>query len=286
MTGWVSEPLTQPSVENGGFVVAGMGRRLVAWIVDAIVASFLVIVPFSVAIASRAVTVNSDVIDKVANDSRSVINEPLLNINVTVVWLAVAGWVVLRAAYFAGSWTLFGGTLAQRLLSIDVLTVEDADKRLPVGRAIVRWLALEGVGQIATAVALAILIQVLASVPFSETSYGAAISRSAVAVDPQGRVANSLSSVASWGSGLWSIVLLVSVATNVFKRGVHDRLAGSIVLARSPRDWQGYERWGRTDDPRTGYGRAPTGYPDSPPVPGRPVDGARPQVPPPDGPAA
>jgi hypothetical protein len=263
MSGWVSEPPIPPAVEDGGFVVAGLGRRFTAWIVDAIVATFLIIVPLSFAIAARAVTVNADVIDKLANDPHSVITGPLLTIDMTTVWLAMAGWMILRAAYFAGCWALFGGTLGQRLLSLDVVAIEDA-QRLPLWRAIVRWLALEGFGQILEAIALALVIQVLASLPFSDTSYGAAIAQTTVAGSSQDRAATGLSFVASWGSALWSIALIVSVALSAMKRGVHDRLSGSIVLARPPRGWQQYERWGHTEiPPRYDYPSAPypRGYP-------------------------
>lgn len=270
MSGWVGEPPRQQVAQTGDAVVAGMGRRMLAWIIDATAASFLVLIPFSFAVALRALTVNSDVIDKLANDPAAVISEKFLSISEPVVLLAVAGWVVLRAAYFVGCWNLFGGTLGQRLLAVEVVAIEDSE-RLSVWRAVVRWLALDGVGQIVTAVALALVIHVLASVPFSQTSYGTAVSFGGDTVDPSGRAANSLSTLATWGSAVWSIVLLVSVALNARKLGIHDRLSGSVVLARPPRGgWQKYERWGHTEvAPGNGeppayvspsYGVPPTGY--------------------------
>jgi uncharacterized RDD family membrane protein YckC len=259
VSGWVDEPQRHQVEETGGAVVAGMGRRAMAWIIDAILATFLVMIPFSFALACRVLTVNSDVIDKLANDPTAVINEKLLAINAPLMWLAVAGWIVLRAAYFAGCWNLFGGTLGQRLLAVEVVAIEDSE-RLSVRRALVRWMAMEGVGQIATAVALALVIQVLASVPFSQTSYGTAIAFTGTTVDSSGRTANSLSTLASWGSAIWSVVLLASVALNGRKLGIHDRLSGSVVLARPPRGgWQKYERWGHTEV-APAYGVPPTGY--------------------------
>ncbi len=259
MSGWVAEPPTQPTLENGALVVAGMGRRLAAWIVDAVVSSFLIIIPLSFAIGSRAVTVNSDVIDKLASDKTAFINEPLLSADTNVVWLVVAGWILLRAAYFAGGWTVLGGTLGQRLLSVEVAAVENPDRRLPALRAILRWIALEGVGQTATAVALALVIQLLASQPFSMTSYGSQVALSGVAVSSQDRAASALSSLASLGSLLWSILLLGFVAANALNRGLHDRVSGSIVLGNPPRDWQDYERWGRMAV-LPSYGQATSGY--------------------------
>lgn len=299
MSGWVDDAQRQQVAETGGAVVAGMSRRVIAWIIDATAASLLVLIPFSFVVAGGALAVNADVMDKLANDSAAGINEKLLVINAPLIWLALAGWIVLRAGYFAGGWNLFGSTLGQRLLSVEVVAIDDSE-RLSVRRAIVRWLALEGVGQIATAITLALVIQVLASVPFSQTSFGAATAPTQITVDSSGRVASSLSTLASWGSAVWSIVLLVSVVRSARKLGIHDRLSGSVVLARPPRGgWQKYERGGHTEVastygvPPTGY--APTFYPGGiypqgrpwetqPPEAPNPADG--PETPPQDGPTA
>jgi uncharacterized RDD family membrane protein YckC len=249
VSGWVDDAQRQQVAETGGAVVAGMSRRVIAWIIDATAASFLVLIPFSFAVAGGALAVNTDVMDKLANDSAAVINEKLLVINAPLIWLGLVGWIVLRAGYFAGGWNLFGSTLGQRLLSVEVVAIDDSE-RLSVRRAIVRWLALEGVGQIATAIALALVIQVLASVPFSQTSFGAATALTRITVDSSGRVANALSTLASWGS----------VMVSARKLGIHDRLSGSVVLARPPRGgWQKYDRWGHTEVAST-YGVPPTGY--------------------------
>jgi uncharacterized RDD family membrane protein YckC len=258
MSGWVAEPQGMPTVGNGGLAVAGLGRRIGAWIVDAILAGFLVIVPFTVAIAAGGVSLNSTVLDQLTADPHSTITEPLLTVNMAVVAAAVAVWVLLRAAYFAGCWTYFGGSPGQRMLSLNVLAVENSG-RLPLGRAIVRWLLLDGIGQIVGAIALVMVIDALATVPFSQTTYGNAFSYSTLAVDSRARSADALSTFSSWASIAWSIVLLVSVATNSLKRGLHDRLAGSIVLGKAPAVWATYQPWGPAGAPPAGY--PPVGYP-------------------------
>jgi uncharacterized RDD family membrane protein YckC len=304
----------EPMAQTGGLVVAGLGRRIGAWIVDAFLASLLAIVPFSVAVASGAASLNSRVLDQFAANSHATIAEPLLVLNMPVVIAAVAVWIILRAAYFAGCWTFFRGTVGQRMLSLEVVAVENSES-LSLGRAIVRWLALEGIGQIVSAVALLMVANVLASVPFSQTTYGAAFSASTV--DSRARAADSLSSVGSWGSIAWAAVLLVSAGANSLKRGFHDRLAGSIVLGKAPRGWTGYPQWGPAAPPSAGYpqagypawptaggypqggypqggylaGRPPTGYPPAgnpqaePPQTPAPGDGL-PPAPPADGPTA
>jgi hypothetical protein len=51
-----------------------------------------------------------------------------------------------------------------------------------------------------------------------------------------------LSDVVSWGSFIWLIVLIVSAGTHAAHRGLHDRIAGSIVLGpgQAIAAWPGY----------------------------------------------
>ena len=268
MTGWVAEPQLPPMVENGVLAVAGLGRRIGAWIVDAFLASLLALVPFSVVLASGAVSINTKVLDQLTADPHGTINEPLVALNMPVVVAGVAVWMILRAAYFAGGWAYFRGTLGQRLLSLNVVAVENSE-RLSLGRAIIRWLALEGVGQIVSAFALVMIFNTVATLPFSQTSFGAALSSTATA-SPGAKAADSLSSLASWSSIAWSLALLVSAGIHATKRGLHDRLAGSIVLGRAPRGWAADQPWGP--------------MPSAPPQP-PPGDGGQ-GAPPADGPAA
>lgn len=281
MTGWVAEPQLPPMVEDGRLAVAGLGRRIGAWILDAFVASLLALIPFSVVIASGAVSLNTNVLDQLKTDPHGTINVPLVALNMPAVVAGVAVWMILRAAYFAGGWTYFRGTLGQRLLSLNVVSVENSE-RLSLGRAIIRWLALEGVGQIVSAFALVMIVNTLATLPFSQTSFGAALSSTAIA-SPGARAADSLSTLASWSSIAWSAALLVSAGTHSAKRGWHDRLAGSLVLGRAPRGWAADQPWGPIAPPPAGYpqGQPPLRGPLQPP----PGDSGQ-QVPPADGPSA
>ena len=261
MTGWVAEPQLPPMVEDGVLAVAGLGRRSGAWIVDAFLASLLALIPFSVVVATGAVSLHTRVLDQLTADPHGTINESLVALNMPVVIAGVAVWMILRAAYFAGGWACFRGTLGQRLLSLNVVAVENSE-RLSVSRAIIRWLALEGVGQIVGAIALVMVANTLATLPFSQTAFGAAFSSTATA-SPSAKAADSLSSLASWSSVAWSAALLVSAGTHAAKRGWHDRLAGSIVLGRAPRGWAADQPWGPIAPPPAGglHGQPPLGPP-------------------------
>jgi len=296
MTGWVAEPQLPEVVVEGRLAVAGLGRRIGAWIVDAFLAGLMALIPFSVAFASGVVSLNTSVLDQLTAAPHSTVAQPLLALNLPAFAAAMAAWLLLRAAYFAGCWAYFRATPGQRLLSLNVVAVESAE-RLSLGRAVVRWLALEGVGQIVSAVALLMIVNVLATVPFSQTPYGAAFSNATAAVDSRAKAASSLSSLASIGSTAWSIVLLVSVGAHSLRRGFHDRLAGSIVLGRAPVGWTGSQQWGPAAPPPAGYPQAADpvwpgegGYPQDRPPFAAPIQTPPPagdsQTPPQDGPTA
>jgi uncharacterized RDD family membrane protein YckC len=110
----------------------------------------------------------------------------------TAVATAVAG------AYFVGSWLARGGTPAQRLVRARVERA-DGGGRLALGSAIKRWLLLGApFGLVST---------LLLPVPW-------------------------LGAILVVVIALWHLVLLVTTARDRRKRGLHDRVAGSIVLRR------------------------------------------------------
>ena len=104
----------------------------------------------------------------------------------------------LAGTYFVGSWLAWGGTPAQRLVRARVERA-DGGGRLGLGSAIKRWLLLGA--------PFGLLSTLLLPIP----ALGAFL---AVVI------------------GFWHLALLVTTARDRRKRGLHDRLAGSIVLRR------------------------------------------------------
>lgn len=103
--------------------------------------------------------------------------------------------MVLSAAYFVVPWALFGASPAQLALRIRVRGDADGET-LPVRRGIARWILLFP--------------------PF------ATISALAAGVPLLGWFV--------WGSALaWYVVLLLSTARSASNRGLHDRIAGTVV---------------------------------------------------------
>ncbi len=102
----------------------------------------------------------------------------------------------ITAAYFAGSWLVLGGTPGQRLLAMRVQRAEDGG-RLSVAQALIRWIVIGGPFGLVSALVV--------PVPLLGGALGLAFFA-------------------------WFVVLLVTTARDRRKRGLQDRLAGSVVL--------------------------------------------------------
>lgn len=110
----------------------------------------------------------------------------------------------ISAVYFVAAWRSLGGSPGQRLLGIRLGNRDGS--RLGLGRASLRWLLLAG--------------------PFP------VVGLAALAVGGLGIVLVDVLALS------WYVLLLVSVVRSATKQGLHDRLAGSIVVKRAQAvDW-------------------------------------------------
>jgi uncharacterized RDD family membrane protein YckC len=110
----------------------------------------------------------------------------------------VVGLVLLAidGAYFVGLWRSgWHATIGMRLIGLRLLSAADATT-VSIDRAIIRWFALTG------ALQLVALIPALAGL------------------------------VILWL--IWELLLLVTTATDRLHQGIHDRLAGSVVVQPAP----------------------------------------------------
>jgi hypothetical protein len=172
--------------------LAGVTRRVLAWVLDVVVVAALIFVAVGVVdeILEPTVSVHPDAatLEDVlsADEGRVAVNAVL-----------AAG---LSACYFVVPWALVGGSPAQLALRMRVRGSR-SDVSLTVGRALVRWILLFP--------------------PF------ATVSALSAGVPYVGALA--------WGIAVvWYLVLLVTTARSDTKQGLHDRLAGSVVLASRP----------------------------------------------------
>jgi hypothetical protein len=111
-------------------------------------------------------------------------------------WLHALLASVLSAAYFAGSWWRLGGTVAQRLLGMSVVS-KSSGRRASLSAALVRWVVL---------------------------------------IPPFGLASLALADIPSAGALLlilgaaWAVALLVSVRRRRDRRGIHDQASGTAVV--------------------------------------------------------
>lgn len=171
--GWVAPPPEPVAAGKPGWVIAGVGPRLGAWILDGIFGFILIFVGailFGIALAIVSP------------------NDPTLPDSVYL--LAVLGFYFV---YFVGFWTSKGkATPGMRLFKLQVANAADG-KRLEIGPAVTRWLALGYV------------FSIFGLIP-------------------------ALSAPASLVTLIWSIVLLITTGQDTMHQGLHDRWAKSVVV--------------------------------------------------------
>jgi uncharacterized RDD family membrane protein YckC len=115
-----------------------------------------------------------------------------------VVINAVAATLV-AGAWFVGSWLRFGGTPGQRVLGMRVVRV-DGGGALGPGQAVGRWLLL-----------------------------GTPLGLISTLLGPP----STLSFILVVAIAFWFALLYVSTARGRRKRGIHDRITGTVVVRRS-----------------------------------------------------
>ena len=135
--GWVAPPPAPLATGQPGWVIAGVGSRLAAWILDGIIGFFLI---FLLAIAFGIV------VAIVSTDATSLPD-----------WVILVAVIAFYYVYFVGFWTGGGkATPGMRLFKLQVANAADG-KRLSIEAASIRWLAL------GYAIALISLIPILSA---------------------------------------------------------------------------------------------------------------------------
>jgi len=174
--------------------VAGLGRRSAAYIVDSLIVGIayaLLAVLFDAAFGPLV---------EATPDGTALV---VIAVNPVRVVLELTATLVIDALYFAGCWSRWGATPAQRVLRLRVRMadgtppVPDAPDALPIEAAWRRW-------------------AILAIVPIAQGSLAAS-----------GALDISVLLVVN---GAWFLVLLISTAVDPLRRGFHDRVAGTVVV--------------------------------------------------------
>jgi uncharacterized RDD family membrane protein YckC len=284
MSGWVV-PAYQPSIAlPPGVMVATIGRRVGAWILDRLLSGCLLLVPLIAAFVIGAISLDQQALDQLRNASSyrpfDQVTAPIFDVNAGALWIVAVLYIGLSMAYFAGSWVAWGGTPGQRILGLRVARIEDVGK-LSIDAAVLRWALLDGISLVLSTALTVQLVLEMSKMPAQDWLGSGYYYYPSSTYDTLA----GWSALVSLATAVWLIVLLVSAASQMARRGLHDRLAGSIVVRAAPAvpAWPGYPPQGTPYwQPQPGgyqppgfapqgY-QPPTGWPGYPPQwPGQPA---------------
>lgn len=214
-----------------GLRVAGMAARIGAWLLDLVLLLLLALLPATIALVSGAVTFDAEAVRQMEQNPPLYPTVPLLHVQLGPVIFCAVLWVALIVVGGAVSWTLRRGTPGQRIASLQVAD-SATGRNLTFARAGIRSIVLFGIPAAASAVVAVATCQVLTvMVPADFQRLGAG--NAALETYGIGGAWVGLISLASLVVWSWPLLLLVSTFSRD-RVGLHDRLAGSVVVARDP----------------------------------------------------
>lgn len=254
MSTWQADGHGQTGVQLPiGLRFAGAGTRVAAWLIDGVIFLLISLIPVLLGAALGAVALNPQAVQQIENSPNLEPTVPLVVVNMGLLVAFVCLWVALAVTYSAVCWAFFRGLPGQRLLSLQVADAATG-RNLPVWRAAVRAFLVNGIPAGTLGVLSVVVLEFMARV--SPAAYpGAGADGSAYLVDQAAWGAwsglISLFWIASWA---WPLVLLITTGASRDKRGLHDTMAGSAVVARGVPPLQWAYQYG--PDPN-----APSGWP-------------------------
>jgi uncharacterized RDD family membrane protein YckC len=262
MSGWVVPAYQPPVPLPPGVVVATMGRRVGAWLLDRLLSGCLFFIPLVMAIVIGAVSLDQQALEQLRNAPPyrpfDQVTAPIIDVNVGSLWIVAVVYIGLSMAYFAGSWVAWGGTPGQRILGLRVARIEDV-RKLSLDAAMLRWGLLDGISLVlSTALTVQLMVE-LSKIPAQDWL------GSVYYYEPSSTYETLVgwSTIVSLVTAIWLIVLLVTAASHAARRGLHDRIVGSIVVAAAPAvpAWPGYPPQGTPYWPPQPQGYQPPGVP-------------------------
>ena len=223
MAAWTAGvPVEGPNTD----VISTMPRRFGAWLLDYLFVGLLNVIPLVAVFVLGGIRFTQAAMDGVETNSDHPfqgMTSPILQTNTATLVILAAALVAGSAVYHIWSWAGPEASPGQRIAGIRVVDV-DSGKRLSLEQVVVRWILLYGLVAVASAFVIVALLQEMATLPGSqfETSY------SGTGEDPLSVTTGFVSLFLI----VWYIVLLVSSVAANYKRGVHDKGAGSVVVHR------------------------------------------------------
>jgi uncharacterized RDD family membrane protein YckC len=189
--------------------IATLGRRSAAYLVDSLIIglAYLVLGIFFDSIFGPLVAATPD--------GQALV---VVAVNPLRVALELTATLVVDALYFAGCWSRWGATPGQRVLRIRVL-LERATGSAGAGPAATGSAAAGSAHDTSVALPLEAAGRRWAVLAVLPIATGSLAGSGAIDV-----------SVLTVVNGAWFLLLLASTAADPLRRGLHDRVAGTIVV--------------------------------------------------------
>jgi uncharacterized RDD family membrane protein YckC len=189
--------------------IAPLGRRSAAYLIDSLVigVAYLVLGIFFDSIFGPLVAATAD--------GQALV---VVAVNPLRVALELTATLVVDALYFAGCWSRWGATPGQRVLRIRVL-LERATGSAGAGPAATGSAAAGSAHDTSVALPLEAAGRRWAVLAVLPIATGSLAGSGAIDV-----------SVLTVVNGAWFLLLLASTAADPLRRGLHDRVAGTIVV--------------------------------------------------------
>jgi uncharacterized RDD family membrane protein YckC len=232
-----------------------MRRRLGAWLIDSIAFVLIELVFLQLVEVLGAVTISPDVEAQFQTFSMTLPATNPFHTNLPLLATLGVVCVAINVGYATAAWALFRALPGQRLLSLQVGSA-DTGRNLSVWRALVRSVVAIG---LPVAAFWGIVVAFFAMTDTLSWS----VVRSAIVDDQASGSALAwlgLLGVLELVAFAWPVILLIWTAASLSNQGLHDRLAGSLVVGNASRSWaagSSAPRYGPAYGP--GYGGDP-GY--------------------------
>ena len=231
-----------------GLGLAGMGARVGAWLIDSLILGVLHVCFWISVVAAGVITIDPEAERQMEASPLTLPTVAPYRANLTLLATLMVVFVVVNVLYAAFFWWKLRGMPGQRLLALQVGAAATG-RNLGFGRALVRSVTAVGVPMAAVAGLLFAVFALETSVPWPDLldpkSGGPAeawLSKWSLPLD-----------LALVGALAWPALLLASTAASPIRQGLHDRLAGSLVVGRAravpPPPYGYYAGYGPANEP-------------------------------------
>ena len=210
-----------------GLRVASLGRRIAAFLIDGFILGLLHACFWVVVVVLGVITIDPEAQRQLEAAPLTLPSVAPYRVNLGELAAMMVVFVALNVAYATFFWSRLRGMPGQRILSLQVGSAATG-RNLTVGRAFVRALVALGIPIGAVGGLLFAVFALETSVPWTDM----------MNPQPGGPAEAWLAQysapldLAILGAVLWPAMLLLWTGMNPQRRGLHDRLSGSMVVGK------------------------------------------------------